>query len=230
MLKHIRFAAVLLCMALGLGNVAQAQKAASSAGGHKYVDLGLPSGTLWATCNIGASKPEDYGNYYAWGETSTKSTYDWNSYKYANGNYDKLTKYCYKSNFGNNGFTDDLTELQKGDDPAIAQWGSGWRTPTKAQWDELLANTTNLWMTKNGVEGCLFTSKKNGQTLFLPAVGHREESEIVRAGFYGIYLSGSIDIDIPCRVYGFFFNSERCYMDGSMSRNDGYCVRPVRQK
>ena len=79
--------------------------------GHDYVDLGLPSGTLWATCNVGASKPEGYGNYYAWGETKTKTTYNWDTYKYANGNYDELTKYCNKSDYGNNGFTDKLTTL-----------------------------------------------------------------------------------------------------------------------
>ena len=81
--------------------------------GHEYVDLGLPSGTLWATCNIGADKPEDYGNYYALGETKPQSnnSYPWSSYKYANGAYDKLTKCCNKSDYGNNGFTDNQTGL-----------------------------------------------------------------------------------------------------------------------
>lgn len=147
---------------------AQRQSGKGTANGHEWVDLGLPSGTLWATCNIGASKPEDYGSYFAWGETSTKRTYNWSTYKYAEGAYNKLTKYCNKSNYGNNGFTDKLTTLQAGDDPATAQWGSGGRTPSKAQWEKLLSNTTRKWTTQNGKKGYLFTSKTNGNSVFCP--------------------------------------------------------------
>ncbi len=89
--------------------------AQTDANGHAYVDLGLPSGTLWATCNIGATKPEEYGDYFAWGETSTKDTYDWTTYKYSKGDEDELTKYCddsdYGYNYGYNGFTDSLNTL-----------------------------------------------------------------------------------------------------------------------
>ena len=134
---------VLLLSVAGLTN-------ANAQDNHTYVDLGLPSGTLWATCNVGANFPEEYGDYFAWGETQPKDTYNWSTYKYANGDYDKLTKYCNRSDYGNNGFTDNLTALQTGDDPATANWGSGWRRPSKAQWDELLANTTNQWTAKNG--------------------------------------------------------------------------------
>ncbi len=208
----------------------QAQQGGNcSANGHEYVDLGLPSGTLWATCNVGASKPEGYGNYYAWGETKTKTsnTYDWSTYKYANGAYDKLTKYCNESNYGNNGFTDDLTALQSGDDPATANWGSGWRTPSKSQWDELLANTTNQWTTKNGVKGRLFTSKKNGQSVFLPAAGTRWDSELYDAGSYGLYWSRSLDTGYPNNAWRLNFNSDYCSMS-YVSRSHGQSVRPVR--
>ena len=196
------------------------------ANGHEYVDLGLPSGTLWATCNVGASKPEGYGNYYAWGETKTKTTYNWDTYKYANGNYDKLTKYCNKSNYGNNGFTDNLTTLQAGDDPATANWGSGWRTPSKDQWEELKSNTTNQWTTKNGVKGRLFTSKKNGQMLFLPAAGYRIESSLYGGG-RGYYRSSSLSTDGPYYAWSLHFNSGNCNMD-YYDRSDGHSVRPVR--
>ena len=192
---------------------------------HEYVDLGLPSGTLWATCNIGASSPEDYGNYYAWGETSTKGTYDWSTYKYANGDKDKLTKYCNDSDKGNNGFTDNLTELQPSDDPATANWGSGWRTPSKAQWDELLKNTTNKWTTRNGVSGRLFTSKKNGQTLFLPAAGARWGSELSVA--LSSYWSRSLDAGSPNGAWSLGFYSGDCGMSYNY-RYDGQSVRPVR--
>lgn len=204
--------------------------------GHEYVDLGLPSGTLWATCNVGASKPEDYGNYYAWGETGTKSAYKWDTYKYGNG-YGRLTKYCNVSSYGNNDFTDNFTALQTGDDPA-ASWGSGWRTPTKTQWDELLVNTTNMWTTKNGMKGRLFTSKKNGEILFLPAAGGRWDSELHNVGSYGYYWSRSLvvtDLEMlldtpgPDHAWEIFFNSDRCRMFES-ERYYGSSVRPIRQK
>ena len=211
---------------------AEAEKNApknGSAGGHEYIDLGLPSGTLWATCNVGANKPEDYGNYYAWGETTTKRTYNWDTYKYANGAFDKLTKYCNKSNYGNNGFTDNLTTLQSGDDPAPANWGSGWRTPTKAQWDELLNNTTSQWTTQNGVKGRLFTSKKNGQSLFLPAAGYRWDAELHGTGSGGYYWSRSLYTDYPIIAWYLDFNSGDCLVSSYYRRN-GFSVRPVREK
>ena len=198
-----------------------------NADGHDYVDLGLPSGTLWATCNIGAGKPEDYGDHFAWGETKSKSVYDWSTYKYAKGNYDKLTKYCKKSKFGNNGFTDNLTELQTSDDPAMANWDSGWQTPSKAQWEELLENTFNEWTTLNGKEGRLFTSKKNGQTLFLPAAGCRYDSGLNDAGSWGYYWSSSLRTGYPDGAWYFYFYSGNCNMSSS-SRYYGQSVRGVR--
>ena len=208
-----------------------------SANGHEWVDLGLPSGTLWATCNVGASKPEGYGSYFAWGETKPQSsnTYNWNTYKYANGTTrddPKLTKYCSQSKYGDNGFTDDLTTLQSGDDPATANWGSGWRTPSKSQWDELKSNTVNQWTTKNGVAGRLFTSKKNGQSVFLPAAGGRWDSELHGAGSYGNYWMRSLGTDYPDYpglAWYLIFNSDYCGMSNG-DRDNGFSVRPVRQK
>ena len=107
-------------------------ESATPAGEHGYVDLGLPSGLLWATCNEGADSPEEYGGYFAWGETETKDTYSWNNY--AHGAENALTKYCTLSSHGNNGFTDNLTTLDSGDDAATVLWGADWRIPTKAEW------------------------------------------------------------------------------------------------
>ena len=140
--------------------------------GHEYVDLGLPSGTLWATCNVGANSPEDYGDYFAWGETETKTTCDWDTYKYGNGDYDELTKYCSNFEQGHHGFTDNLTVLQPDDDAATANWGNGWCMPTKEQWEELCNNTEHVWKAWNGVNGFLFKGK-NGAVLFLPAASVR---------------------------------------------------------
>lgn len=197
--------------------------------GHEWVDLGLPSGTLWATCNIGANKPEGYGNYYVWGETQTKSSYSWATYEYTKGYSEKLKKYCNKSDYGDNGFTDNLTTLQGSDDPAAAIWGGGWHTPSKEQWDELLANTTHQWTTQNGVAGRLFTSKKNGKTLFLPASGHRRLSELINAGSVGDYWSRSLSTDYPVNAWSFGFNSDYYGMN-YYDRVNGFSVRPVRER
>lgn len=196
--------------------------------GHAYVDLGLPSGTLWATCNVGANNPWEYGNYYAWGETKTKKTYDWNTYKYAKGKRDKLTKYCDDSAYGNNGFKDKLTTLQSSDDAATANWGSGWCMPTKEQWEELLNCTmVSDWRELNGVYGMLFMGY-NGNQLFLPAAGRRWDSELVDAGDISDYWSSSLGTYYPYYAWRLHFYSDRCLVD-YFDRNLGVSVRPVRK-
>ena len=218
----------------GRSNNAEEEVVRGSTDGHDYVDLGLPSGTLWATCNIGASKPEDYGEYYAWGETEPKDEYDWETYKYAHENDNEiyeLTKYCNSKDNGYNGFTDNLTELQNSDDPATAKWGPEWQTPSKAQWGELMANTTNTWTTRNGINGLLFTSKKNGQSLFLPASGRpwyswEEEDE---AGSSGYYWSRSLYTEAPVLAEDIYFDSNGIGLSSDSRRLMGYSVRPVRK-
>lgn len=135
-----------------------------------YVDLGLPSGTLWATCNVGANSPEESGEAFAWGELVPKTDYTWENYKYSNGTSKSLTKYCTKSEYGDNYFTDDLLELLPGDDVATMSWGADWRMPSKLQFDELLdeSYTTAERATLNGVKGRKITSKSNGNSIFLP--------------------------------------------------------------
>ena len=210
----------------GLDDISFREFDPSISGGddHAYVDLGLPSGTLWATCNVGAVTPEDYGDYFAWGETQPKVTYDWSTYQYCNGSYNTLTKYCNNSDYGYNGFTDNLTTLLPEDDAATANWGSDWHMPTKEEWEELYNNTTVTWTTQNGVNGRLFTAA-NGNILFLPAVGWNtgSPSEI---GRFGIYWSSSLfsnpDISWTC-----VFNSNDCIMY-FYGRANGQSVRPVR--
>ena len=195
-------------------------------GDHAYVDLGLPSGTLWATCNIGATKPEEYGYYFAWGETQPKTTYNWSTYRYCNGDSRQLTKYCNAPYFGYNGFTDNLTILLPEDDAVTANWGDGWRMPTMEQWDELQENTENKWTTKNGVNGRLFTSKKNGKSLFLPAAGDRWDDEFYGVGSYGNYWSSSLYTDLPYGAWYFYFFSDGYNVD--YCRGSGRSVRAVR--
>ena len=191
-----------------------------------WVDLGLPSGLLWATRNVGATSPEDYGDHFAWGETTPKSVYNWTTYIYCNGARAQLTKYCNNSDYGYNGFTDNLTVLEASDDAATAQWGNGWRMPTQAECQELLNNTTNIWTTQNGVNGRLFTAT-NGNSLFLPAAGYRRGSSLYDAGTYGFYWSSSLYTVYPGGAWYLYFHSSDCYMD-YFNRYYGFTVRPVR--
>ena len=192
--------------------------------GHDYVDLGLPSGILWATCNLGAEKPEDYGNYYAWGETQPKDYYYWSTYKYCSGVF-ALIKYCCDSVYGYNGYTDNLTVLLPEDDAAKVNWGNGWRMPTKEELQELNNNTTSIWTTLSGVNGRLFTAS-NGNSLFLPAAGSRWANEFDDAGCHGFFLSSSLDMRDPSCAWYFYFNSNYHAVDGRY-RVGGYTVRPV---
>ncbi len=209
------------------------KKPTNSFNGHEYVDLGLPSGTLWATCNVGASKPEDYGDYFAWGEIKQKTVYDWDTYKYSKvkqrifKKVDLLTKYCNKSAYGYEGFTDELTVLQSADDPATTNWGNGWEMPSKEQWEELNENTKSSWTTRNGVKGRLFTAS-NGNSLFLPAAGDRWYGELIGAGYYGYYWSSSLYTDVPSDAWGFYFDSGYA-VSSSGGRDYGRSVRAVRE-
>jgi hypothetical protein len=135
----------------------------TSIGGHEYVDLGLPSGTLWATCNIGANSPEEYGDYFAWGETSPKSNYKWSTLKYCeDDNGDTYSKYNTDSKYGN---VDNKTTLERSDDAATANWGNDWCMPTLAQFQELYDKCTWTWTKKNGKKG-YEVKGSNGNTIF----------------------------------------------------------------
>ena len=192
---------------------------------HDFVDLGLPSGTLWATCNVGANIPEEYGDYFAWGETQPKEYYDWSTYQYCNGSENTLTKYCSCSNYGYNGFTDDLTILLSEDDAATAAWGADWRMPSKEEWQELCNNTTCTWTTQNGVSGRLFTAS-NGNSIFLPIAG----GNLWGSHFddYGNYWSSSLYTDESDKAWYISFTSYYCSVGYGHNRRYGYPVRAVR--
>lgn len=193
----------------------------------EWVDLGLPSGLLWASCNVGATAPEEYGDYFAWGETTTKSNYDLSTYAYGN-DWTQLTKYCTDSEYGLNGFTDNLTTLQSSDDAAAVNMGGGARTPTYDEWNELIDNTTAEWTTLNGVNGRKFTAP-NGKSIFLPAAGFRNGSEFDDAGSQGVYWSSSLNADRPSCVWFFNFASGGQEVANDCGRDFGNTVRAVRQ-
>ena len=193
-----------------------------SVNGHDYVDLGLPSGLLWATCNVGASKPEEYGDYYAWGETSTKSKYDWSTYKYCNGSNFTMTKYCTSSSYGT---VDNKTTLELSDDVARASWGGSWRMPTVSQFDELNSTCTWSWTTLNGIKGYKVTGP-NGNSIFLPAADSRRGESLSDAGSYGSYWSSSLDASYANGARELSFNSSY-HSTGDYYRCSGRSVRPV---
>ena len=189
---------------------------------HDYVDLGLPSGTLWATCNVGANSPEDYGDYFAWGETEPKDVYDLTTYKWfslLSGGY--YTKYCTNSIYGP---VDYKTELDLADDAAYVNWGSLWRMPSHAQIRELCDNCSWTWTTRNGVKG-QSVGGPNGNTMFLPAAGYRYADSHYREGTRG-YFWGRIVDSAPCYAFNLYFQSGSEL--GLGNRYEGQSVRPVR--
>ncbi len=192
-----------------------------------WVDLGLPSGTIWATRNVGASSPEGYGDYFAWGETAPKSynDYDWSTYKWCNGTYITLTKYCTNSNYGFNGFVDNKTELDPSDDAACAHYPGG-RMPSWEQIEELYNYCTWHWTQRNGVNGQLVTGP-NGNTMFLPAAGYRWYESLLGAGSRGHCRSRTLYPDFSYLAYGLNFDSGNVGW-GYLSRSHGLPVRAVR--
>lgn len=208
------------------------KKADSKLDNHDYVDLGLPSGTLWATCNVGANKPEDYGDYFAWGETTPKTDYDWKQYKHCNGSGARgcFTKYCNESSWGNKGYTDTLTTLEPNDDAATENWGNGWYIPTHEQWEELLQYTTGQWTTQNGVKGFLFTSR-NKQSIFLPAAGNGSwDGGRDDVGSKVSYWSSSLYSERSDYALGFWGDEENNGKVVTSSRLYGKSIRPVVRK
>lgn len=195
-----------------------------SAAAVDVVDLGLS--VKWATMNVGASSATDYGNYYAWGEISTKSDYSWSTYAHGTSMYN-LTKY---------NSTDGKTTLEMSDDTARRVEGGSWRMPTKDEWQELNDNCTWTWQNNynsSGVAGYLVTSKKSGYTdksIFLPAAGYYEGTSLDYQGFEGHYWSSSVYSDyreiawrlLISRVYGVSVSA--------FTRSLGYSVRAVQNK
>lgn len=190
----------------------------------KAVDLGLS--VKWASCNIGATKPEEYGNYYAWGETSTKSFYNDISYKHCTGDIEEgITKYCDDSR----GTNDNKYTLDPEDDVAHVIWGGTWRMPTKNEQDELLNKCTWTWTTLNGVNGYEVKSKLNGNSIFLPAAGYIKNEENRTITTYGEYWSSSLHSHGCDGAHSISFNEERLFGGDDGFRPYGCSVRAVCQ-
>ena len=177
--------------------------------GHDYVDLGLPSGTLWATCNVGASRPEEYGDYFAWGETSTKFSYTVSNYT----------------------FTDYETTLPLRNDAANVNWGGEWHTPKRKELNELSNSSYTIWtwVNQNGVEGYKVVSRNNGNSIFLPAAGYIDGSDMKNVGTSGNYWSSSITTGYSYLAEGIGFKSSKVW-EFAGDRYGGKTIRPVMSK
>ncbi|MCQ2058485.1 MAG: hypothetical protein MJY71_01475 [Bacteroidaceae bacterium] len=219
MKKLCSILSVALCAILTV-SCSNENKPSGNENGYDYVDLGLS--VKWATCNIGAEKPEDYGDYFAWGETEPyyitldpiawpkdkSKGYDWSSYKYSNNSSSLMSKYCTNAFYGT---VDNKSTLDLSDDAANANWGGSWRMPTRAEQDELRNDCTWEWTSLNGVYGFKVTSKKAGYTnrsIFLPAAGYRYFDGSIGVGSTGNYWSSSLYSNFSSYSYNLYFNSE----------------------
>ncbi len=209
------------------------------------VDLGLPSGLKWASFNLGASAPEEYGDYYAWGETEPyynsldpltwkpgkEAGYDWASYKWCMGASVTMTKYCYNNCFGYQGFTDTKTVLDPEDDTANVNLGGSWHIPTDAEWMELMENCTWNWTMRNGINGYHVTAS-NGNSIFLPAADCLSKDSGDIDVEYGVYWSSSLSTEdndtyfYPCEAWRMVFHSTRVFSNCNY-RFLGSSIRPV---
>lgn len=186
---------------------ASASSSSNNTSKHEYVDLGLPSGTKWATCNIGASSPEDAGSYFAWGETSPKSSYTEENHKMYGKEIDDIS--------GKSAY-----------DAATANWGKEWRTPTKAEFEELMNTCHGRFVQQNGVWGVKFTSRANGKYIFLPITGYMHKTTLNNANEKGHYWTST-----PRSGFAHFGARFRLTKEGGEvgwgTAFYGFCIRPV---
>ncbi len=189
-------------------------KVSGQQAGEEAVDLGLPSGLKWRSMNVGASKPEDYGDHFAWGETSKKSSYSWSNYKFGDNKMGPFSKYD----------TDGKTVLEAEDDAAIVNLGNDWRMPTFAEWKELREKCSWKWTTRGGVGGMQVTGP-NGKSIFLPAAGYYN-SGLTMQGSYGSYWTSS-DAGIVGMAHAVDFISSGVDK-AALYRCQGNSVRPVK--
>ena len=240
-MKHLKIFAALCCVAAALaacepqngpdngqnGNNDQNGDngtAANTENGYEWIDLGLS--VKWATQNVGAVLPEGYGDYFAWGETTTKSSYKGENYKWCNGSWDNFTKYNTSSKYGT---VDNKTRLELEDDAARANWGGAWRMPTEKEWTELHDKCAWKWTEDYkgiGVRGYVVTSLTNGNAIFLPAAGYYQSDYLYDGGEEGYYWSSSLSTSNPSKAITREFRSS--YVgEGYILRSRGLPVRPV---
>lgn len=193
-------------------------------GNYAYVDLGLS--VKWATYNVGATRPTGYGSYFAWGETEEKTSYMESNYKWCKTVHNRMLKYCLDT--WSDAY-DNKSVLEAEDDAATVNWGGSWRTPTFEEQKELLDGCTWEFVSdfnNRGVNGVVGTSKKNGNTIFLPASGYFERSNLTSLSDVGVYWSATLSSTLNVKLLGFFvkYNEIQDYLQ---FRETGAPVRAV---
>lgn len=193
--------------------------------GYEYVDLGLPSGTLWATMNVGATSPYDCGDYFAWGETEPKTDYSWGTYKYSSDE-----EGTFKTKYNDN---DQKKVLELSDDVANVKWGGSWRMPTEEEchelvneWGALQIDWTWVWTDLEETRGGYIVTGPNGNSIYLPATGRCSGKEKKDVGIYGAYWSSEIYAS-PCAGFFSFDTWNWGHTFAGTERFSGYTVRPV---
>ena len=192
------------------------------------IDLGLPSGNLWASFNLGASKPEESGYYYAWGETIPKNLYDWKTYLWCEGSSSTLTKYNSSSNIG---AIDNKQALDPNDDAAAMALGDNWSMPSPDDVEELIANCTWTWSTVNGVKGYYVKSKVNDARIFIPAAGNMKYGDRTESfnseGFYLCNTAVESSINVKILLFASFAYYLSSTREPYSSRSRGLTIRPI---
>lgn len=213
--------AVMFCGTVGDAKVNGTDDNAKTPDGVVAVDMGLS--VKWANMNVGAKKSTGFGSYFAWGETKSKDYYSWNTYAWSKGESQFLTKYS---------TTDRRTQLASSDDAAHTSWGEKWRMPTVDEYEELI-NPDNCkweWMTKEGINGYKVTSKKTGNSIFLPITGFRYYADTQFRGIMGVYWTSTLYTANPNKAWCLefnFSNVEVHYGNLSSNRFSGRCIRAV---
>ena len=192
-------------------------------GSYEAIDLGLPSGLKWASCNIGATQPEQPGSYFAWGETQPKQIYDWDTYKWCNGTDSIMTKYVTNSEFGH---VDNLNVLQPEDDAAHVNWGGAWRMPTKDEFDELIHKCKWTLISMDNGSNVFQVTGPNGNSIMLPIGGYKNGGLLSSLNKYGnywtsnlrpVYNNNAISADMVDKNIDWMYHT----------RQEGYNIRPV---
>ena len=212
--------AVMFFELVGNAKVNAAENEAKTPDGAEAVDLGLS--VKWANMNVGAKKDSGFGTYFAWGETKPKEYYSWNTYVWSKGDSKFLIKYS---------TADRRTQLLPSDDAAHTNWGGGWRMPTVEEYEELIDKCTWEWITKDGVNGYKVTSKKTGNSIFLPITGFRFYADVQFRAINGIYWTSTLYTGNPYKAWCLEFNFEDVnvhYGNLSSNRFSGRCIRAVK--
>lgn len=227
MKKILVMAAIALCFGMAATSCKKDNKSDSKiedlgngiykVNGHRFVDLGLPSGLLWAETNLGASEATVAGDYFAWGETKTKETFTKDNYAFGK-DESSYTKYCEK---------DGKQTLDASDDAAVASWKKPCRMPVEKEFKELVDNTTKTWTTKNGVKGYELKSKTNSNSIFLPATKYSDDKKQGDYWTADIYVSTPMSYDLAAYYEG---NEAYSGMGGGLDRYNGNTIRPVASK